>query len=256
MSAREPVKVAKNIQISKRLQVLAGMVTPGNVVADVGCDHGFLSIYLVQNGISPRVIATDVRKGPLSAAKAHVTEFGLEHYIETRLSDGLAQYKPGEADTMVCAGMGGPLMQRILLGNKNVTETFRELVLQPQSELAEFRVFLRNHGFAVQEENILCEDGKYYFFFRVASLKSQIPKGEDENQRLWDKYGEKLLKNRHPVLKEYLEKGVLGTLSVKEQLLQHLEMSENKERIRERLQENEEELLDLNRALTMFDEEV
>ena len=144
------------------------MVTPGNVVADVGCDHGFLSIYLVEQGIAPKVIATDVRKGPLSAARAHVEERGLSEYIETRLSDGLSEYQPGEVQTMVCAGMGGKLMQSILLQNMDVTLGFEELILQPQSELREFRIFLREQGFVVVDENILCEDGKYYFLFRVS----------------------------------------------------------------------------------------
>ena len=74
------------VVLSKRLQALACMVTPGRRVVDVGCDHGFVSIYLVQRGISPRVLAMDVRMGPLSRAKEHIAEAGLGGYIETRLS--------------------------------------------------------------------------------------------------------------------------------------------------------------------------
>ena len=100
--------------LSKRLQVIADMIPEGGVLADVGCDHGFLDIYLVQTGKIQGAIAMDVRKGPLAAATAHVREAGLENRIETRLSDGLEAMMPGEAATLVCAGMGGPLMQRIL----------------------------------------------------------------------------------------------------------------------------------------------
>ncbi|MBR1866467.1 MAG: SAM-dependent methyltransferase, partial [Lachnospiraceae bacterium] len=78
--------MAKQVQLSKRLKMLADLVTPGNVTAEVGCDHGFLSIYLIQNGISPRVIASDVRQGPLDAAREYIAEWKLENYIETRLS--------------------------------------------------------------------------------------------------------------------------------------------------------------------------
>ena len=257
MSSMTVKKTPKSVQLSKRLQALADMVTPGNQVADVGCDHGYLSIYLVQQGISPKVIAGDVRKGPLSAAKAHVAEHRLEAYIETRLSDGLAEYKPGEADTLICAGMGGPLMQRILMEHRAVTSTFKELILQPQSELEEFRVFLRNQALEVVEENILCEDGKYYFMFRV------IPRGEvdceetDENyRRLCDKYGKKLLEKRHPVLKEYLEKSLKSNQVIQEKLLTHRGDEGSNERLELSLCENTKEIGDLQTALAMFNEEV
>ena len=103
----------KEVEISARLKALADMVTPGNRVCDVGCDHGYLSIYLVQKKISPRVIAMDVRTGPLSRCTEHVMQYGLEQYIEQRLSDGLEALAPGEADTVVCAGMGGRLIPAI-----------------------------------------------------------------------------------------------------------------------------------------------
>ncbi|MDE7427736.1 MAG: class I SAM-dependent methyltransferase, partial [Lachnospiraceae bacterium] len=78
--------------LSERLRTVAGMVTRGNVVCDVGCDHGFTAIYLVQQGISPRALAMDLREGPLSAAGEHIAAYGLGERIETRLSDGLHKY--------------------------------------------------------------------------------------------------------------------------------------------------------------------
>lgn len=250
----------KPVQLSKRLQALADMVTPGNRVADVGCDHGFLSIYLVEQGISPRVIAGDVRTGPLSAAKSHVAEHGLEAYIDIRLSDGLTKYGAGEADTLICAGMGGPLMQRILTEHEEVTRSFGELILQPQSELCEFRVFLRQKGFKMQEENILCEDGKYYFMFRVIPGNQDAPvehtKQEPELQKLYDKYGEMLLQRRHPVLKAYLVRGLESALSVQEQILANRGEIGSNERIEQSLRANELEIGDIQKALAMFNEEV
>ncbi|MDE6213453.1 MAG: class I SAM-dependent methyltransferase, partial [Lachnospiraceae bacterium] len=73
----------------------------------------------------------------------------------TRLSDGLHKYKIGEADTLICAGMGGGLMTRILANEKEKTDSFRELVLQPQSELEQFRRFLRENGYRIQDEEIV-----------------------------------------------------------------------------------------------------
>ena len=106
--------MSRQVELSARLQALADMVTPGSRVCDVGCDHGYVSIYLIQHQISSRVIAMDVRSGPLSRCCEHVMQYGLQEYIESRLSDGLLNLRPGEADTMICAGMGGRLMRRIL----------------------------------------------------------------------------------------------------------------------------------------------
>ena len=113
------------MQLSLRLQTIADMVTEGGVLADVGCDHGYLPVYLVLNKRITGAIAMDVGKGPLSRAKEHILAYGLEQYIETRLSDGLTALKPGEADTLVIAGMGGPLMEQILKKGSLVAKSFR-----------------------------------------------------------------------------------------------------------------------------------
>ena len=155
------------VVLSERLRAVASMVAPGVRVCDVGCDHGFVSIWLVECRISPCVLAMDVREGPLGAARKHVTERGLQSRIETRLSDGLHNYKIGEADSLICAGMGGRLMMRILGEEKAKTDSFRELILQPQSELMEFRAWLREHGLRITDEKMVEEDGKFYPMMRA-----------------------------------------------------------------------------------------
>ena len=145
-----------------RLRAIAGMVTKGNRLADVGCDHGYLSIWLVSEKTVPSAIAMDVRPGPLSRARENITRYGLEDYIETRLSDGLAKLEPGEGDTLVIAGMGGPLMERILKDGAKVREGFQELILQPQSDLPHFRHFLSEIGWEIVREEMIKEDGKFY----------------------------------------------------------------------------------------------
>lgn len=195
----------KTVRLSERMRAVAGLVTPGNIVADVGCDHGFVSVYLAQSGTSPHVVAMDVREGPLAAARVHIREYGLEDRIETRLSDGLAALQPGEAQSLVCAGMGGALMQRILTAEPEKTASFGELILQPQSELADFRIFLRTHGFSTQQERILCEDGKYYFLFRVVPGEGEPRETmPDRTQRLYDCFGRGLLEEKNETLREYL----------------------------------------------------
>lgn len=195
------------------------MVTEGNRVCDVGCDHGFVPIWLVQQGKSPRVLAMDLREGPLRAAGGHVAAYGLGGKIETRLSDGLHNYKIGEADTLICAGMGGGLMQRILAGEHEKAASFRELVLQPQSELEAFRRFLRENGYGILDEVMLCEDGKFYQVIRAVPLSQTERERTAQNCetnmsgdamgelcKLQDRYGPILLQKRTPVFLSFLER--------------------------------------------------
>ena len=98
------------LPISKRLLCCAAMVPSGSRVADIGTDHGYLGIYLLQNGISPHVIACDLRKGPLDNARKNARLFEVDGSMAFRLSDGLAEISPEEIDCAVLAGMGGDLI--------------------------------------------------------------------------------------------------------------------------------------------------
>uniref|UniRef100_UPI0040571D1C tRNA (adenine(22)-N(1))-methyltransferase n=1 Tax=Acetatifactor sp. TaxID=1872090 RepID=UPI0040571D1C len=241
----------REVVLSQRLKSLADMVTPGKSVVDVGCDHGFLSIYLVQHGISPKVLAMDVRKGPLSRAQEHIAEYELGNYIETRLSDGLSEYREGEARSLVCAGMGGKLMMKILTESEEKAKALDELILQPQSDLPAFRRFLKTEGYLTLDENILCEEGKYYFLFKVCFDKDVLnrnPEAEEGIDILFEKYGKLLLQRKHPVLKEYL----LFMNHTTMQIADNLQNGEG-ERSKERLEEVRQELHDLNAALAMFE---
>ncbi len=169
------------VLLSERLQAVASMVTPGSRVCDVGCDHGFVSIWLVEQNVSPRVLAMDVRVGPLGAAGRHVAQRGLEPLIETRLSDGLHNYDIGEADSLICAGMGGRLMMRILGEEKAKTDSFTELILQPQSEIMQFRTWLREQGLRITDEKMVEEDGKFYPMMRAVP-EAGCSRGEDAGE--------------------------------------------------------------------------
>lgn len=171
MAERMEERESARAVLSRRLRMLADMVTPGNRLADVGCDHGFLDICLVGEGVCPRALAMDVREGPLESAREHVRRSGLGDYIEIRMSDGLEACGPDEADTLVCAGMGGRLMERILTEGLDKAARMKELILQPQSELRAFRRFLRNAGFGIVREDAVFEEGKYYFAMRA------VPRG-------------------------------------------------------------------------------
>jgi tRNA (adenine22-N1)-methyltransferase len=186
------------------MQAVAGLVPKSNCVADIGCDHGYVSIFLVQQGIAGRAIAMDVRKGPLERAREHVTAHRLESYIELRLSDGLEKLRPGEADAIVIAGMGGATMQQILEQGRRVLLPGMPLALQPQSELLEFRRYLMEQGFVFKREDMVLEDGKYYPMMQVEAPEVWGRQSSDyPMEELM--FGPLLLQQHHPVLLEFLE---------------------------------------------------
>lgn len=192
------------VKLSKRLERIASFVQPGSRVADIGTDHGYVPIWLVQKGVCPSALAMDVRKGPLERAEEHVEEVGLSGKIELRLSDGLAKLKAGEADTVVIAGMGGKLTCRILEQGRHVWENWSEgkerLILSPQSEQDEVRHFLEKQGFLILREAMLLDEGKYYIVLEAA--RGTMQPGREQDYR----FGADLIRKKDPVLLAYLEK--------------------------------------------------
>ena len=134
------------MRLSDRLETILFCCGSGSCVADVGTDHGWVPIELVQRGLYQKAIAMDVRSGPLQRAEEHVKNRGLADVISLRLSDGLKALAPGEAETIVVAGMGGGLIQKILKEGQDTAKAAGRLVLSPQSELPEFRRFLHAMG--------------------------------------------------------------------------------------------------------------
>lgn len=207
------------MQLSKRLHAVADSVTKGNRVADVGCDHAYISIYLIQQNIAPHVIAMDVNKGPLERGKQNIERLGLSSQIETRLSNGLHKLKPGEADTILIAGMGGALTVRILEEGLAAVKKCKELVLQPQSELFFVRKFIEQINFEIIEEQMLIDDGKYYTKIKAIPMVSDD--SENSNPELFYRYGKLLLRQRDPITKEFLLKEKNQRLQVINELKQN-----------------------------------
>ena len=188
------------MELSVRLEAVAKMVTKGNRVCDVGCDHGYISIYLEKNNISPYVYAMDVNKGPVERAKEHILAYGYEERIETILSDGLIALDDRESDALVCAGMGGKLVNKILTEGMEKVKKMQELILQPQSEIHLVRAFLREQGFYIDREDMVFEDGKYYPMMHVLVHSDK----KNEDNPVLDKFGPMLLKEKNPILGDYL----------------------------------------------------
>lgn len=138
------------------------MIPMSVTVADIGTDHGFLPIRLMEEKKAVKVIASDVAEGPLSRAREHIREAEMEDRIETRLGPGLSVLRKGEADTIVVAGMGGLLIIDLLEQGKEIPESASHLVLSPHKDCSEVRRYLMNQGFQITDEEMVSEDGKYY----------------------------------------------------------------------------------------------
>lgn len=188
------------MELSNRLKEIAGMVTKGNVVCDVGTDHAYLAIYLIENEISPHVIAMDVAQGPLLKAERNISARGLCGAVETRLSDGVDKLLAGEAQTVVMAGMGGILICELLSKGEKVLASADELVLSPHTDVELVRGYLSRHGYRISQEKMLVEEGKYYIILRC------LPGEPDVLSDCERRYGKYLLERKDPVLRRYLQK--------------------------------------------------
>ena len=278
-----------NIKLSKRMKKIADMVTPGRVTADIGCDHGLVSVYLVKNNIAPHVIAMDIGQGPLESARKNILYYSsndmademeekyerknernnesdatddvskvtnntweISDKIELRISDGFSALKPGETECAVIAGMGGHLIISILEKglHNSVLKTGYELVLSPQSDIPLVRKYLREHGIKIIDEEMLLEDGKYYNI-----IKAVVSDGgaETVNQNLhllvYDSFGYNLIMKKSAVLKEYLQ----GELKKKENLFCKLSKTQSDSTV-ERLSTLRNEVDIISKALQMLED--
>lgn len=149
------------LPLSNRLLACCDFVSPGDRVADIGCDHGYLGIYLLKNGIASNVIASDVNEKPLQSALHNAVKFGVKEHMSFYLSDGIRSI-PREFDVLVCAGMGGDTMMSILEAAPWLKDPKYRLILQCQSKRPELRRHLYRLGFAIRRET-LAQDGKFLY---------------------------------------------------------------------------------------------
>lgn len=150
------------IPISKRLLSCAAFVPPGSRVADVGCDHGYLGVYLLREGSASFVYAMDLRPEPLRRAKANAARFGTSGQTRFLLSDGLRSLGPGQADAVVCAGIGGDAIAKILDECPWSRDEDVIWILQPQSSGNDLRRYLGGRGFSIRRETLV-EDGGFLY---------------------------------------------------------------------------------------------
>lgn len=160
------------IKLSNRLKAIADLIYPGEKVADIGTDHGFLPMSLWETGKSPKVILSDVNLGPLKKAEANIAKYFPGQSFDLRIGNGLQTLEPGEVDTVVIAGMGGLLISDILAEDINKTKSFKKYILQPRNAQKDLRAWLINNGFVITDEHLVRE-GKYICEIISASPNNQ-----------------------------------------------------------------------------------
>ena len=186
--------------LAKRLAAIASYVPVGSVAADIGTDHAYLPVFLVEEGICARVIATDIKQGPYASALRRIEEAKLTGKIDLRLGNGLDVLQPGEADVLVLSGMGGNTIREILTAAPHVTETVRRLVLQPMADPGDLRTWLAANGWRISDESLVEDGGKIYIVIMAE------PGREETRDPFLLELGPRLLEKKDPLLGRYAER--------------------------------------------------
>lgn len=151
-----------NLILEGRLKLIGDKVPECGVVADIGTDHAYIPIYLMQKGICQKAVASDVRTGPVQVANRNITKYKLNDRIETRLGSGLSTIDENEADVIIIAGMGGTLLAELLEADVKKACEAGALVLQPMNDLDVVRKWLYDHKFDIYDEEFVAEGNKIY----------------------------------------------------------------------------------------------
>lgn len=161
------------IKLSPRLYAISRLVQAGHICADIGADHAQLAIYLVEQKLAPRVIVTDIARGPYERALQAIQASPGARSIDLRQGDGLQPLQPGEADTIIIAGLGGDAMAGILSNDWKKSESFRQYIMQPMSRAWVLRNTLAERGWPIKVEQVIREGAR--FFTVIKAVPGNIP---------------------------------------------------------------------------------
>ncbi|HWR07665.1 class I SAM-dependent methyltransferase [Sporomusa sp.] len=186
------------MRLGQRLRTIADMVPIGVTMADIGTDHAYLPIYLVEQKIITSAIAGDIHQGPYLSAKNAVAAVQLTQHISVRLGNGLEVVKPGEAEVVVIAGMGGANIIDILNSRPEVTSKVKRLILQPMIAAALVRTWLHTQGWQIVDEQLVQEEGKLY------QIIAAEPGGSPVVEPVLYEIGPLLWQSKHPLLKLHI----------------------------------------------------
>lgn len=191
------------LHLSPRLLAILDLVAPGTVLADIGTDHAYVPAKAVLSGISPRAIASDINQDPIRAAGETLSQHGLRDLVALRLGPGLNVILPGEAGTIVIAGMGGTTICEILSSGLTVARCVSRLVVQPMIRITETREWLVQHDFTIIDERT-AREGRHLYQIIAAEPRPSSPL-----TALQLEYGPVLLMRRDPLLREILRRDLL-----------------------------------------------
>lgn len=220
-------------KLSPRLYAIASQVPSGARVADIGTDHAYIPIYLVQNKIVQHAIASDVRQGPVDKAIRNVIRYGLANHIDVRLGNGLEKIKNNEVDTVILAGMGGVLMTEILSNALPLLQTIQTLILQPNIGPEEVRKWLEKERYKIINEELVEENNKLYNIIVAAHGYEKIEK------ELYYYVGKKLIEKQNPLLNKFLDAKINELNKIIDELNHHssanalVRLQECKERLQQ-----------------------
>ena len=167
------------MKLTDRLLKIADLVTKGKKIADIGTDHGYIPVYLLNKGHVDFAILADVNKGPLENARSEVRHNNLTDKVDLRLGSGIEVLNENEVDEVIIAGMGGILISELLEAKKSVAHNLDKLILQPMQAQDELRKYLLNNGYEILDEVLVKEDFRIYEII-VAKYTSKNTVVDDE----------------------------------------------------------------------------
>lgn len=198
------------LKLTDRLLKIAELVSEGKRVADIGTDHGYIPVYLLNNNKINYAILADVNKGPLENARKEVRHNKLEEKVDLRLGSGLEVLNPNEVDEVIIAGMGGILISELLEAKKEVAHTVDKLILQPMQAQEELRKYLYNNGYEILDEVLVKEDFRIYEII----IAKYTGKNTEVKNEIYYEIGNKLIENKDELLSELVNKKIKSYESI------------------------------------------
>ncbi|MHC1720825.1 MAG: tRNA (adenine(22)-N(1))-methyltransferase TrmK [Clostridiaceae bacterium] len=189
------------MELSLRLEKVASLVEPCRCVADIGTDHAYIPIYLVERNICSHAIASDINRGPLEKASKNISLHGLEEKIECRMGSGFNTLKKGEADVAIISGMGGNLIRDIIEERMDLFMEFKSAVLQPVQNPEVLREYIYNKGFEILDEELSVDENKFYEIMKIRYDEKKY-----DVDSIFYEISKKLFDERHPEIKSFIRK--------------------------------------------------
>jgi tRNA (adenine22-N1)-methyltransferase len=226
------------MKLGNRLQLIASKIPKGLTIIDIGTDHAYLPIYLINKGISQKVIATEINQGPYEKAQENIKKAGLQNFIELRQGSGFKPVKPKEGDIAVVAGMGAATIVDIIKESRHAADSFKSLILQPMRNQAELRKYLYATGYEIIDEDVARDENKFYEV--IVARKAHLAHFDEIDIIV----GPVLRKKKTPVAMEYLN----YRIKVLQNLIEDLKAF-NSEAVRRAVLKHEKQLMALREVV-------